>query len=70
MLCNDVFNIALTYGKILSDVFLPKTVYSVLSTMNIIAGFIRVREMSGKFKFFQGQLSGNFMLCQGKMNIF
>ena len=33
----------------------------------IQAGFIRVREMSGKFNFFKVRdLSGNFMLCQGK----
>ena len=36
-----------------------------------MSGFIRVREMSGKFKLFQGQgIVREFMLCQGKMNVF
>ena len=46
--------------------------------LNRIAGFIRVREMSGKFKFFQGQgivlefyvVSGKnecFLKCQGNV---
>ena len=47
-----------------TDIFMP--LHQMMP--GAYTGFIHVREMSGKLKFFLGQgLSGNFVMCQGKM---
>ena len=72
----------------LSDVYIyhankvkMPTIVGILTFMSRITGFIRVREMSGKFKFFQGQgivrefyvvsvKNGCMLKCQGNVREF